>query len=941
MKTLQSLQKYFFFILVSALTAKAQALSPGDIAIVGFYFTNPDQVALVALAEIPNGTEIKITDNGWKSDDTFRANEATITYTATSTLAAGTVFYPTLSSNTYLTDSGDQVLVYRGDDSSPTFIYAMNSEGSSGTWQSDATNTRTSALPTGLTNGTNAIAFPEVDNGYYSGTTTGTAAELLAAISNTDNWTTSNSRMASTLWPTAFTIDGAAPDTTPPTLGSSSPADEATGIASITNVVLTFDEDVQLGASGNIVIKELVGDATFESFDVATTSQITVSGSQVTIDPTSVFSASTGYYLEIDSGAIEDTAGNDYAGISENSTLNFTTSALDYSSLFINEVDPDTPGSDTAEFIELYDGGVGNTDLSGLVIVLYNGGGDTSYEAYDLDGQTTDSNGFFVIGNTAVANVGIVIPSNTIQNGVDAVALHIGSASDYPDGTAASPTNLLDAVVHDDGGANDAVLVEILTPGQSVVSEGGTGVDEANSIARVPDGGTQRITSTYVAQTPTPGASNSASPDTTPPTLGSSSPADEATGIASITNVVLTFDEDVQLGASGNIVIKELVGDATFESFDVATTSQITVSGSQVTIDPTSVFSASTGYYLEIDSGAIEDTAGNDYAGISENSTLNFTTSALDYSSLFINEVDPDTPGSDTAEFIELYDGGVGNTDLSGLVIVLYNGGGDTSYEAYDLDGQTTDSNGFFVIGNTAVANVGIVIPSNTIQNGVDAVALHIGSASDYPDGTAASPTNLLDAVVHDDGGANDAVLVEILTPGQSVVSEGGTGVDEANSIARVPDGGTQRITSTYVAQTPTPGASNSAATDPVAEYLTARSLTSTDLTTDSNGNGFTVLEEYLAGFGDGSGLDAISYGIDNDGTTLALTLTSDSQSEPSGITVVLQATSDLSVDFADVAFTTSVADNGDTTYTRSYTYTETSPPAGGQLFLRLSITTD
>jgi hypothetical protein len=125
-------------------------------------------------------------------------------------------------------------------------------------------------------------------------------------------------------------------------------------------------------------------------------------------------------------------------------------------------------------------------------------------------------------------------------------------------------------------------------------------------------------------------------------------------------------------------------------------------------------------------------------------------------------------------------------------------------------------------------------------------------------------------------------------------------------------------------------------ATDPLATYLTARSLTSSDLATDTTGNGFTVLEEYLAGFGDGSGPDAISYGIDND----ALTLTSDLESEPSGITVVLQATSDLSVAFANVAFTASVGDvNADGSYTRSYT--ETDPPAGGQRFLRLSITTD
>ena len=122
---------------------------------------------------------------------------------------------------------------------------------------------------------------------------------------------------------------------------------------------------------------------------------------------------------------------------------------------------------------------------------------------------------------------------------------------------------------------------------------------------------------------------------------------------------------------------------------------------------------------------------------------------------------------------------------------------------------------------------------------------------------------------------------------------------------------------------------------NPVADYLTVRGLLSDDLGTDTNGNGFTVLEEYLAGFGDGSGSDVISYGIDN-GATLALSLTSDLELEPVGIGVVLEATSDLGVAFAPVAFTISVVPN-DGTFTRSYT--ETTPPASEQRFLRLSIT--
>jgi len=50
----------------------------------------------------------------------------------------------------------------------------------------------------------------------------------------------------------------------------------------------------------------------------------------------------------------------------------------------------------------LYDGGTGNTDLSGLVVVLFNGNGDISYNAFDLDGYSTDADGYFVIcGNAA------------------------------------------------------------------------------------------------------------------------------------------------------------------------------------------------------------------------------------------------------------------------------------------------------------------------------------------------------------------------------------------------------------------------------------------------------------------------------------------------------------------------------------------------------------
>src|SRR5262245_21039874 len=46
-------------------------------------------------------------------------------------------------------------------------------------------------------------------------------------------------------------------------------------------------------------------------------------------------------------------------------------------SVLINEVDADSSGADTAEFVELY--GPPNTPLDGLCVVFFNGSNDGSY----------------------------------------------------------------------------------------------------------------------------------------------------------------------------------------------------------------------------------------------------------------------------------------------------------------------------------------------------------------------------------------------------------------------------------------------------------------------------------------------------------------------------------------------------------------------------------
>ncbi len=191
--------------------------------------------------------------------------------------------------------------------------------------------------------------------------------------------------------------------------------------------------------------------------------------------------------------------------------------------------------------------------------------------------------------------------------------------------------------------------------------------------------------------------------------------------------------------------------------------------------------------------------------------------SALGANAQLINEVDSDQSGTDTGEFVELY--GTPGTSLNGLVIVFYNGGGDISYAAFDLDGFTLDFNGLFVLGNSAVPGVDLVFANNLLQNGADAVALYTANASDFPVNTPATTTNLVDAMVYDTSDADDAGLLVLLNAAQPQVDENGGGSAASVSMQRCPDGaGGARSTTAYLLLGPTPGSVNACAVPVEAE---------------------------------------------------------------------------------------------------------------------------
>ncbi len=299
-----------------------------------------------------------------------------------------------------------------------------------------------------------------------------------------------------------FSITANAGDVAP-TVASTTPSDGTTNVALDANIDVNFSEAV---------------DVTGSWFDISCGTSgahtATVSGGPTTftLDPDTDFVNSETCTVTIESTLVSDTDNDDPPdNLEADYTFSFTTfTPLPPSPMIINELDSDTAGIDAAEFIELYDGGVGNTDLTGLVLVFYNGNGDVSYRAIDLDGFTTNANGYFVAGNSGVTPApDITFPNDTLQNGQDAVALYQGNSTDFPNGTAVTTANLIDALVYDTADADDPGLLVLLNAGQLQVNESGGGDSASQSIQRCPNGsGGARNTETYTQESPTPGSEN-------------------------------------------------------------------------------------------------------------------------------------------------------------------------------------------------------------------------------------------------------------------------------------------------------------------------------------------------------------------------------------------------------------------------------------------------
>ena len=114
-------------------------------------------------------------------------------------------------------------------------------------------------------------------------------------------------------------------DTFGPVIESVIPSLNQTDVAINNNLIFTFNENITDG-SGNITIYDASDNTIAEVIDISS-NLVTISETELIIDPSFDLSYSTTYYVNIDAGTVQDDLGNVFTGLdsSSNTGMRFTT----------------------------------------------------------------------------------------------------------------------------------------------------------------------------------------------------------------------------------------------------------------------------------------------------------------------------------------------------------------------------------------------------------------------------------------------------------------------------------------------------------------------------------------------------------------------------------------------------------------------------------------
>lgn len=202
------------------------------------------------------------------------------------------------------------------------------------------------------------------------------------------------------------------------------PEDDSIGVATNTNLQITYTTNITKGATGSVIIKSMTDDSVFETIPI-NDSRISISNNIVVINPTGILAEGSGYYILIDDTCFQDPGIINCEGIADKSLWNFITGdstvptnleATD--GTYTNKVGVSWDSLDNAAAYVVYrntnDSLLGISDISGEITPV-------SYDDYSVLPKTVyyywvrakkDLGGFFTWSGYSELDTGYSTPPN-------------------------------------------------------------------------------------------------------------------------------------------------------------------------------------------------------------------------------------------------------------------------------------------------------------------------------------------------------------------------------------------------------------------------------------------------------------------------------------------------------------------------------------------------
>ena len=335
---------------------------------------------------------------------------------------------------------------------------------------------------------------------------------------------------------------------------------------------------------------------------------------------------------------ITDTAGNTTTGSESSTTLHIDQTAPIVSTFTMSdrELKKNDTSTVTIEFSESVIN-FSSSDISAPngSLSSFSGSGTSYSVTYTPNNNITDSSNILTIGTNYTDNAGNA-PStsyDTLNFSIDTISPSItitaSNGSVVNSGDLTNDSSLTITFTSTESTSN-FIVGDITTSNGSLSSFSGSGTTYTATFTPTEDG-TCTIDINAGVYTDDAGNNNTVSTqfvwnsDQTAPTIITTHPLNNSLSNSLNLQLYLTFSEIVNVN-SGNITIHDFSNDNTIETIDI-TSGLVTGSGTQlIIINPSTTLSVNKSYYINIGNTALRDNALNNFLGISDNSTLKFST---------------------------------------------------------------------------------------------------------------------------------------------------------------------------------------------------------------------------------------------------------------------------------------------------------------------------